>query len=96
MQLKPWGNKNDKAKCLKMNNEFFKLCNNSSCIKRILFKYFVEPNKSITFNTDTNSYYSNCNKFLKLLTPERTIYSKKGATLNVKKNYILNRLEEWA
>ena len=96
MQLKPWGNKDDKAKYLKINNKFFKLCNNSNYIKRILFKYFVEPDKFITFNIDTNSYYSNYNKSLELLTPEYTIYSKKGATFNTKKNYILDRLEEWA
>ena len=96
MQLKPQGNKNNKTKHLKINNKFFKLYNNGSCIKRILFKYFAELNKSITFNTDTNSCYSNYNKFFKLPTPKHTIYSKKGATLNAKKNYILDRLKEWA
>ena len=96
MQLKPQGNKDDKAKHLKINNKFFKLYNNGNCIKRILFKYFTEPDKSITSNTDTNSCCSNCNKFFELPTPEHTIYSKKGATLNAKKNYILDRLEEWA
>ena len=83
-------------KYLKISNEFFDLYNNGSCIKRILFNYFTEFKESIASNTDPNSCYSNYNKSLELPTPKRTIYYKKGATLNARKNYILDRLEKWA
>ena len=56
----------------------------------------MEPNCFITFNRDVNSCYSYYNNSLRLKNPERTVYSKKRAAFNVKKNYIFNKLEIWA
>ena len=56
----------------------------------------MEPNYFITFNKDMDFYCSYYNNFLRLNIPECIIYSKKGATLNIRKNYILNRLKIWA
>jgi len=53
----------------------------------------VEPDCFITSNRDADSCYSYCNDSLRLEKPERTIYSKKGAALNIRKNYILNKLK---
>lgn len=80
----------------KDKKKFFQLYNNQKCIKWILYKYFAELANFITSNKDTKSYYSRCNKFLRLKVSERIIYNKKGAAFNAKKNFILNRLKIWA
>ena len=96
LQSKSWVNKNDKKRCLEIRNKFYQLCNHYSCIKRILFKYFAEPDDFIISNTDTNSCCSNCNESLQLKVPECTIYCKRGVAFNARKNYIFNRLKKWA
>lgn len=79
-----------------MRDEFFQLCNDYECIKETLYKYFAEPDALITVNTDKGSCCSYCNDSLQLRTPEREIYNEKGANLDAKKNYILERLQTWA
>ena len=79
-----------------MRDKFFQLYNNNKCIKKTLYKYFTKPNALITANTDKGSCYSYYNNSLELKTPEYKIYNKKGASLDIKKNYILKRLQTWA
>jgi len=45
---------------------------------------------------DANSCCSNYNESLQLKIPKHIIYSKRGAALDIKKNYILKKLKEWA
>ena len=95
-QLEPKGSKDNKKKHAVIKEEFFQLCNNKDCIKRILYNYFAEPNHFISSNTDADFCCSYCNSFLELKVPKCTIYRKRGAALNIQKNYILNKLKAWA
>jgi hypothetical protein len=92
-QLRLQGSKEDKKKRIEIREEFFELCNDYKYIKRILYKYFAEPTNFITSNRDVKSCYSRYNKFLYLKVPKRIIYSKKGVALDIRKNYVLNRLK---
>ena len=93
IQLKQGGKKEDKQKYTKIRDNFFQLYNNYKCIKETLYKYFTKPNTLITANTNKGSCYSYCNNFLQLKTPKYKIYNKKGPKLDIKKNYILKRLQ---
>ena len=77
------GSKNNKKKRIVIKEEFFQLYNNKSCIKRILYNYFTEPNYFISFNTDVDFCCSRYNSFFKLKVPEHTIYRERGAALNI-------------
>ena len=92
IQLKWGGKKEDKQKRIEIRDKFFQLYNDHECIKEILYKYFTEPNALITANTNKSSYCSYYNNSLQLKMPKYKIYNKKGANLDIKKNYILKRL----
>ena len=92
IQLKREGKKEDKQKRIKIRDKFFQLYNDHECIKKTLYKYFAEPDALITTNTNKGFCYSHYNNSLQLKTPECKIYNKKGANLDIKKNYILKRL----
>ena len=82
-RLGPKGNKDNKKKHIVIREEFFQLYNNKSCIKRILYNYFTEPEYFISSNTDADFCCNHYNSFLKLKVPERTIYREKGAAFNI-------------
>ena len=75
-----------------MRDKFFQLYNDHECIKETLYKYFTKPDALIAANTNKGSYCSHCNDSFQLKTPKCEIYNKKGANLDIKKNYILKRL----
>ena len=79
-----------------MKDKFFQLCNYQGCIKRILYKYFAEPDNFMTSNRDADSCCSYYNNSLCLEKPERIMYSERGVTFNIKKNYIFDKLKIWA
>jgi len=83
LQSGPKGSKNNKKKHAVMREEFFQLCNDKGCIKRILYNYFAEPDHFISSNTDADFCCSRCNSFFELKVPKHTMYRERGAALNI-------------
>ena len=52
-QPKPGGTKEDKKKRSVIKDEFYNLANASTCIRKILFDYFLEPKSFREENTDS-------------------------------------------
>ena len=92
-QPKPEGTKEDKKKRSAIKDEFFNLANASTCIRKILLDYFLEPESFRNENTNSTYCCSRCNPELQILEPVRQIYTEQGPATNPKSRYILEKLE---